>query len=109
MGAYNCFGQKIEKEITLVNDGGTGYRFEENDFYKVYEVPIKFNKTYTIAIDSPTGIIVKPLLKNSFGFIKYVWDEQTVLDIDTGEPKKHGQDKDINTYDEFKYKQYGIT
>ena len=69
-----------------------GYSLTENDFYKVYSVPIKFNKTYTIAIDAPTGLLMKPLLRDTHGFIETIWDE------DKKEKVKIGK------YDEFDLK-----
>ena len=67
MGMYNCFAHEIEYDLHL---DGNNYELVGNEFYKVLKVPIKFNKTYTIALDAPTGVIMKPMLRTLSGFIE---------------------------------------
>lgn len=62
MPFYNCYGGKYSSEFYLSIQEGIVARSNIN--YKVLIVPIKFNKTYTIAIDSPSKIIL------SAGFIR---------------------------------------
>ena len=70
MGMYNCFTYQMEDEIHLTNDG---YTFVHDDYYKVFKVPIKLNTTYTVAIESPTGVIIKPLF----------WNDLKIIEVDT--------------------------
>ena len=70
MGMYNCFTYQIEDEIHLTKNG---YTFTHDDFYKVFKVPIKLNTTYTVAIESPTGVIIKPLF----------WNDLKIIEVDT--------------------------
>lgn len=52
MGLYNCFNYKIVSDITLTNTVSGNVMGALNTKKKVILVPIKFNKTYTIAVES---------------------------------------------------------
>lgn len=67
MAYYNCFSganlagfQIFEDQLTQVNSSQ----------YRLIQVPIKFNKKYTIAIDSPTQVKIIPCLLNLNNFIQ---------------------------------------
>lgn len=59
MPLYNCFNETYTDSYYLLNKGiATG----KNSKYKVVKVPIKFNRTYTIAIDSSSTVLMMPAL-----------------------------------------------
>lgn len=67
MSYYNCFNganlagfQIFENQLTQVN----------STQYRLVQIPIKFNKKYTIAIDSPTPVKIVPCLINLNKFIQ---------------------------------------
>ena len=68
MPFYNCFNYRIIKDIYLSLQ--EGYVAEPNDDYKIISVPIKFNKTYSICIDSSSPILMCPVLYGDIGPIK---------------------------------------
>lgn len=77
MSLYNCFCNKYVDDIDI-----SSLRIKEitNQRYKVTLVPVKFNRTYTIAIDSNSPIYIKPLLYKD-GLIKstdnsYIYDNE---------------------------------
>lgn len=60
---YNCFNNKYSSDFYLKEVGG---KIELNiettpTNYKILLVPAKFNKTYTIAIDSKESVIIAPI------------------------------------------------
>lgn len=61
MSMYNCFTYNIMDNIYLTLDKNSPIVLESNDSYKVIAVPIKYNKTYTIAVDSDL-VIAYPVL-----------------------------------------------
>lgn len=71
MCLYNCFDYDMADNISL-----TDYDVIESKAVKskVFIIPIKFNKTYTIAVDCPSPVRMKSifyndkLLKDSYGF-----------------------------------------
>ena len=65
---YNCFNHTIIDNIAL-EDNGT-ITDATNDAYKLYAVPIKFNKTYTIAIDCDKPVVLKSVLHGPLGLLK---------------------------------------
>lgn len=54
MHLYNCFNYNMVSNLSFEKIGKHQYQIESktNKDYKVIAIPIKFNKTYTIAIDS---------------------------------------------------------
>lgn len=69
MPYYNCFNNKQIKNVYLksVNrDDPTDRSFVigNNSQYKLLAVPVKFGKTYTIAIDSDYPVYIRPLIYN---------------------------------------------
>lgn len=71
MQYYNCFSYRFFDNIVLNHNAfnGHGYSLEKNTIYKVAAIPIKFDKTYTIAIDSNSPINIKSFLYDSLGFL----------------------------------------
>lgn len=66
MPFYNCYN--YEYSNTFHFDKGSLVD-GKNDFYTVYLIPIKFNRTYTIAIDCPTIITYSAVLYGELGLI----------------------------------------
>ncbi len=69
MSMYNCFSNtvannlKINRSIKIIDSAGKLIRIDNkfefdtnNDFYKIYVVPVKYYTDYTIAIDCDTKI-----------------------------------------------------
>lgn len=55
MSMYNCFGKKRPSRIYYTQELDNSFTLKidtDNTNYNYYVVPIKFNKTYTIAVDS---------------------------------------------------------
>ena len=74
MPYYNCYSEKTIAGITLHLPDAEGKTFTfdkntSNDKYKLFVVPIKFNCTYTIAIQSDTPVIMRPVIWNN-GLVK---------------------------------------
>lgn len=67
MGLYNCFDYTIAENISLENNTVQEYH---NPKTKVILVPIKFNKTYTIAIECPFPVSVCPVFYDGKNLIK---------------------------------------
>ena len=61
MPFYNCYSNKYTSSFE-VSSSGIDIKTSQTAKYEVLEVPIKFNQVYTIAIDSPSTIIVAPAL-----------------------------------------------
>lgn len=66
---YNCFNNKYSSDFYLTS---TGNQLKLNiettpDRYKILLVPVKFNRTYTIAIDSQESVIITPLFYGNKG------------------------------------------
>ena len=64
MSLYNCFNHKVVKNIALSSSSLGGIVEEPNKKCKVLLVPIKFNKTYKIALDSDSEVYMKSLFYN---------------------------------------------
>lgn len=67
MGMYNCFSYELLDDISLQDDG---YILNNNNYYKVLAVPIRLNKMYTVAINSKSKVIVKPMFRSLSGYIE---------------------------------------
>ena len=70
MPFYNCFSYRFFEDIYLDKSKSCGYVEERNSSYKVIAIPIKFDKIYTIAIDSNSTIAVKSFLHDNLGPLK---------------------------------------
>lgn len=69
MCLYNCFSYRFTDSITLTTDS-IGYSEYFNNDYKVTLVPVKYNKTYTIGINSDFPIFIKPIIFNDSNMVK---------------------------------------
>lgn len=67
MGLYNCFDYTIAENISLSDGKVNDYA---NPKTKVILIPIKFNKTYTMAIDCPFSVSVCPVFYDGKNLIK---------------------------------------
>ena len=73
MPFYNCFNYNVITDVTLTKENteeNNGYLNSSNDKYKLISIPIKFNKTYTIAIDCSTPVLMKSILYGEMGMVK---------------------------------------
>lgn len=80
MPFYNCFNDSYIEDIDI-EDGKIIDNYTGDDLYKIISVPVKFNTTYTIAIDCGTPIQVANILYGPRGHINiYGIDEKNKLD-----------------------------
>lgn len=64
MPLYNCFTYKMATNLHLDGSYKNGFITTSDSRYKVYLIPIKFNKTYTIALDSDFPVKMKAVFYN---------------------------------------------
>ena len=72
MPYYNCFGyEQIHSSIDVgyASESYGDYLYADNPNYKVFAVPIKFNRFYTIAIDSFTPVYLKSVIIDDIGLV----------------------------------------
>lgn len=67
MPFYNCFNNQLINDIVLTSKG---YEVESNSEYKVLATPIKYNTTYTIAVDCAEEILIRPIVYTGVGIDK---------------------------------------
>lgn len=71
MGMYNCFNYQLANNLSFyVNESEKRVNTNESSKNKTIIVPVKFNKTYTIAIDCSFPVIVAPILYDGKNLIK---------------------------------------
>lgn len=75
MGLYNCFNYEIAENITLRQDVPIGLIQVGSEKYKTYLVPIKFDRVYTIAIQSEFPVLLKSVFYNN-GLVKDSKDQE---------------------------------
>lgn len=68
---YNCFNYESTSDFTLDDSKDSGYEFVTNPFYKVLLVPIRYNRKYSIYIDSESPVYMKSVIYGDFGMVKY--------------------------------------
>lgn len=81
MPFYNCYCDKYTSSF-IVSDTGVQSYTKKNIKYETIEVPIRYNQKYTIAIDSPSEVIICPALfshedlivVDSLNISKFLWD-----------------------------------
>lgn len=58
MSMYNCFDNTIVPSLNLnwQNDSEEDFTFNTQDNYKIYAIPVKFNKNYTVAFSANTPV-----------------------------------------------------
>lgn len=80
---YNCFNYKVVPDLYLSKtiDQSTNLNIvlSSNEQYKIVSVPIRFNKTYTIAIDCSTEVLLKSVIYGKYGLIRNSKDEFSYL------------------------------
>lgn len=64
MPFYNCFNNQLINDIVLTSKG---YEVGSNSEYKVLATPIKYNTTYTIAVDCAEEILIRPIVYSRVG------------------------------------------
>ena len=70
MPYYNCFSAKTIRGSLVEKDEGIKYVPQIDTKTKLFAVPIRFNKEYTIALDSFGPIWLLPILYNKSGELK---------------------------------------
>lgn len=79
MPFYNCFNYKILSDLYLISSSNEcdymtlsneDYNSSIQQKYKVIAVPIKFDKTYTIAVDCGTQVSLKSVFYGNLGSLK---------------------------------------
>lgn len=68
MPFYNCFSYRVATDFILKSTAQDGYTLQDNDKYKLLLVPIKYNKEYTVCIDSQSSVQMMPVIYHN-GFI----------------------------------------
>lgn len=58
---YNCFSYYEVNNITLTETLSNGVLTKNKEDYRVFLIPIKFDRTYTIALESDIPILLKPI------------------------------------------------
>lgn len=76
MPFYNCFTGKYLSGIEI---NETSVYQKVNSTNKIFQIPIRFNKTYTVALDSYSTVYMAPVVMNDTGFV-------TVDFISNGKP-----------------------
>lgn len=67
MPFYNCFSYYFFEDVHLTEENSSGYVLSNNPNYKIAAIPIKFDKKYTIALDSTTNILLKAYFHDNLG------------------------------------------
>jgi len=57
MPLYNCYNNVYNNKFTLTPNGLSSF---SNNLFKILQVPIKFNKTYTLALDCSSNVTLCP-------------------------------------------------
>lgn len=70
MGLYNCFNYTVTKDLIIDPTQKTLVYEKYNTRYKVVLVPIKFNRTYTIAIDCNSKVMMHPVFYSDGSLLK---------------------------------------
>ena len=108
MPLYNCFSnrlcQKLSLEFDVYGTGGYTASFDaSNAKYKIYMMPVKLFKQYTIAIDSMSDVEVCCGLYGQYQYAKE-YDEiskktyQCFNSMTFGEPVLYDKIKNLNAY-----------
>lgn len=99
MPFYNCFTGMYTSGLRLTSNGVLN---EENVTFKVLKIPVKFNKTYTIAIDCGSEVIISPAIisRNNMSnvAIKNKSYELTDMICGTRVAKQDGTEEFVNSY-----------
>lgn len=66
MPLYNCFSNVFATNFFITEDG---IERKDNSLAKIAQVKIKFNKPYTIAIDSASGITLAPMFMDGGDYL----------------------------------------
>lgn len=82
MPFYNCYCDKYDSNF-IVSTSGVQLYTKKNIRYETIQIPIRFNQTYTIAIDSPSEVTMCPVLFShedlividSVDISKFLWDK----------------------------------
>lgn len=68
MPFYNCFSYRVATDFVLDPTSTNGYKLANNGKYKLLLVPIKYDKEYTICIESQSSIQIMPVIYHN-GFV----------------------------------------
>ena len=88
MPMYNCFSERQIPNIKINTETNEVYKHYVPGPYKVYKIPVRFNQTYTIAIDCPAPVRI------AWAFL----DQNNLLDVSVkSTDKAKGKGDNINT------------
>lgn len=98
MSLYNCFDYALANNFQITTDKANKYILEtENVKSNIFLVPIKFNRTYTIAIDCSFPVLMKAVIYDE-NMITNPLGEGTLTDVLT--------DNKIETFEKFNNLQF---
>lgn len=100
MHLYNCFNYQLTDDLYFTEDNGIVY--DDNDKEKVILIPIKFNKTYTIAIDCPSKMYIRPVLYNHLGVLSNIEQKYNDCGFTVEQYYKYQQSEDKQQIEENK-------
>lgn len=78
MPLYNVFNEQYISDIELKLNESYKVVFNDTDTntYKVYAVPIKYNKPYTIALNCNSNVLISPILYDNRALVKNIPETQ---------------------------------
>ena len=80
MPFYNCFNYEFAEDFHLTSNG-TGYAFGPDKDYKYVAVPVRIGATYTIAVDCPFEVRMRPMFYSSFGLVETMVSTASYQDL----------------------------
>ena len=80
MPFYNCFNYTVFNNFHFKNNSIV---YSQDSNYKILGIPIKYNRTYTIAIDSDLPIQYKAMIYSTFGFVKENYSNESSPELST--------------------------
>lgn len=82
MPFYNCFNYEFAEDFHLTS-GGQGYAMGEDKEYKLISVPVRLGATYTIAVDCPFEVLMRPMFYSSFGLVETMVSTASYQDLNS--------------------------
>ena len=79
MPLYNCFSNRQIPNIRIDTEKNTVYKHYASNHTKVYKVPIKFNYTYSIAIDCPSPVKIAGCFLDQNNILEIAEDLNNIL------------------------------
>lgn len=113
---YNCYCDKYTSNF-VVSESGIQASYKKNIKYETVEIPIRYNQTYTIALDSPSEVIICPALfshedlvvVDSLNISKFLWSAGNIVKYPSMQFNYpvtymlHNEDSFLQTYEKNLY------